>query len=84
MKEQGFDVNLINWRGFLAPAGISDTDRALLDSILSKMVKSEHWKKLLADRGWVNLYMPSDKFAEFLASEQQKVQTLLKALKLTN
>ncbi|TCR68617.1 tripartite tricarboxylate transporter substrate binding protein [Bosea sp. BK604] len=82
MKEQGFDVDLVNWRGFLAPAGISDTDRVRLDKALGEMVKSERWQKLLADRGWVDLYMPSDTFADFLANEDRKVTGTLKSLKL--
>lgn len=82
MKEQGFDVDLVNWRGFLAPAGISDADRTKLDKALGDMVKSERWQKLLEARGWVDLYMPSDKFADFLANEDKKVTNTLRSLKL--
>ncbi|WP_052952967.1 Bug family tripartite tricarboxylate transporter substrate binding protein [Devosia psychrophila] len=84
MKEQGFDVDLVNWRGFLAPAGISDEDRKLLDTTIAKMVQSADWKKTLSDRGWVDMYLPSDEFSAFVASEQTKVGDLLKTLKIVD
>jgi putative tricarboxylic transport membrane protein len=47
------------------------------------MVQSEPWKKLVQQREWVDLYMPSDQFAVFLREEQARISALLKEIGLT-
>ena len=81
-KEQGVDVELVNWRGLMAPEGIKDKDRAALDEALGKMVQSEPWQALVKERGWVDMYQPSDQFAAFLETEQPRIEGILKDLGL--
>jgi putative tricarboxylic transport membrane protein len=45
-------------------------------------VQSAPWKKLLQEREWVDLYMPSDPFTAFLKDEQSRISSLLKELGL--
>jgi putative tricarboxylic transport membrane protein len=64
MKEQGVDVVLANWRAIVAPPGLDDGQtKALLDAV-DAAVKSEGWKKVLADKKWTDLYLPGDDFGE--------------------
>jgi len=81
-REQGVDATLVNWRGLMAPPGIGADDRQALDGAVAKMVQSAPWKKLLQEREWVDLYMPSDRFAAFLKDEQARISSLLKELGL--
>ena len=81
-KEQGVDVELVNWRGLMAPEGIRDRDREALDEALGKMVQSEPWQALVKERGWVDMYQPSDQFAAFLETEQPRIEGILKDLGL--
>jgi putative tricarboxylic transport membrane protein len=81
-KEQGVDVELVNWRGLMAPANIRPADKKALDDALGKMVKTAAWQALLKERGWVNAYLPSDRFAMFVEGEQARIAGLLKDLGL--
>jgi putative tricarboxylic transport membrane protein len=81
-REQGVDATLVNWRGFAAPSGWGG-DRQALEDAIAKMVQSEPWKKLVQQREWVDLYMPSDQFAVFLREEQARISALLKEIGLT-
>ena len=44
--------------------------------------RAQSWKKLVQERGWVDLYMPSDQFAAFLKDEQTRISALMKDLGL--
>jgi putative tricarboxylic transport membrane protein len=81
-KEQGVDAVLVNWRGVMAPPNVTPEDKQALETAISKVVQSDAWKKLLQDREWVDLYMPSDQFATFLKDEQTRISALLKDLGL--
>jgi putative tricarboxylic transport membrane protein len=81
-REQGVDATLVNWRGVMAPASISAEDRQALAEAMGKLVQSDRWKKLLQEREWVDLYMPSDQFTTFLKDEQTRISGLLKELGL--
>ena len=71
--ESGLDVTLSNWRGVVAPAELSDEDRASLLSTIDKMVNSEEWAAELENNGWDSLYQSGDAFAAFL--DEQVAQT---------
>ena len=82
LKEQGVDVELTNWRGVFAPPEISDADKQALGDAVGKMVESAAWQSTLKDRAWLNLYLPPDEFAEFLKTDTQQVETVLKDIGL--
>ena len=77
-KEQGVDVELVNWRGLLAPAKMKAAEKDALDAALSEMVKSDGWQALLKERGWVDMYQPAEEFAGFLGPERIRIEGILK------
>jgi putative tricarboxylic transport membrane protein len=77
-KEQGVDVTLVNWRGVVAPPNLGAEDKQALETAVGKMVQSEAWKKIVQQREWVDLYLPSDQFAAFLKDEQARISGILK------
>jgi putative tricarboxylic transport membrane protein len=82
LKEQGVDVELANWRGVLAAPGLDDAGRkALLDAV-DRMATSEGWKKVLDEKGWMNIYSSGDEFAAFLAAENARITDTLKQIGL--
>ena len=83
-KEQGVDVELVNWRGFMAPASLNANDKKALDAAIAEMVKSPEWQAIVKERGWVDLYLPADEFASFLAQEQGRIAGILKGTGLIN
>lgn len=81
-KEAGLDVELENWRGFVAPAGISDADKQALTDAVQAMYESQAWKDQLTKNGWDDSYLPADEFATFLAEEKTRISAVLSDLGL--
>jgi putative tricarboxylic transport membrane protein len=84
LKEQGIDVSLVNWRGLFAPPGIRDADMEQLSEAIAKMVETPQWQETLANRGWLNMYMPAEEFASFIEEDTEKVEGTLKSIGLVN
>ena len=76
-KEQGYDVELVNWRGLLTKQDVSEDQLAALDAAIGAMVQSEAWQTLLVERGWVDMYQGSGDFSAFLESEQPRIEQIL-------
>jgi putative tricarboxylic transport membrane protein len=83
LKEQGVDVELANWRAVVAPPGIDEAEKKALLDLIDAAVKSEGWKKVLADKKWIDLYLPGDEFAKLVESENARVTEVLKTVGLT-
>jgi len=73
LKEQGIDVEFVNWRGLMAAPGISDTQRQALVKAVSDMVKSDGWKATVKKNEWLDLYMGGDEFKTYVEAEQKTV-----------
>lgn len=82
LKAQGIDIELVNWRGIFAGPGISDEDKATLEAAIAKTVESPEWQELLKARGWSDYYAPSEEFAAFIASESERVKSILTSIGL--
>jgi putative tricarboxylic transport membrane protein len=76
--EMGIDGTFRHWRGIMGPGGMSPEQIAAWDELLGKLVKSESWKKELANRGWTNAYMNSKEFVAYLKQSRAEFETLLK------
>ena len=81
-KEAGLDVELENWRGFVAPKGLSDADKKALTDTVQKMHDSQAWKDEMAANGWDDAYLPADEFAAYLTEEQTRIKGVLAELGL--
>lgn len=80
LEEGGLDVVLANWRGMVAPPGISDADRKALEETVTKMHGSARWRAALESNGWVDSFQVGQPFADFLEAEQARVRGLLRDL----
>ena len=76
-REQGYDVELVNWRGVVTKGDVSPESLAALDAAIGQLVASEAWKKLLAERGQVDMYLNAEAFAAFLDEEQPRIEQIL-------
>ena len=81
LREQGLDVELANWRALLAPPAISRDDRRRLTEVVERMVRSETWRKTLADRGWIDTYLAGDSFAAYLEAERVRIGRIVARLR---
>ncbi|MET8474536.1 tripartite tricarboxylate transporter substrate binding protein [Streptomyces sp. NPDC006422] len=82
LKESGYDVDFTNWRGIVAPPGISDAQRAKLTNLVKKLHASKEWKKSLEVNGWDDAFLVGDDFGTFLDAEDKRVVSVLKELGL--
>jgi putative tricarboxylic transport membrane protein len=82
LKEQGVDVELVNWRAVMASGDVKPADLKTLDAAMGKVVRSPQWQVVAAERGWVDSYLPSDQFAVFLRDEQTRIKSVLDDLGL--
>ncbi|WP_381800167.1 Bug family tripartite tricarboxylate transporter substrate binding protein [Streptomyces niveus] len=82
LREAGLDTDFTNWRGVVAPPGISDAQRDKLIAFFEKLHASPQWKESLKKNGWDDAFLTGDKFGDFLAAEDKRVQSVLKELGL--
>lgn len=84
MKESGIDFTFTNWRGWVAPPGISDADTKMWVDALTKMHDSQEWKDEMTKRGWTDAFQAGDEFGQFIKAQDQAVADILKRLGLTS
>ncbi|HXD27367.1 MAG TPA: tripartite tricarboxylate transporter substrate binding protein [Arthrobacter sp.] len=82
LKESGIDLVFSNWRGLVAPPGISDEDKAKLVDTVTKMHESDEWKAALEKNRWTDAFMTGDEFGSFLKDQDQRVADVLQKLGL--
>ena len=57
LKEAGIDLTFTNWRGVLAPPGISDDAKQAMVKVLEEMHGTQQWKEALVKNGWTDAFM---------------------------
>ncbi|MDQ0635646.1 putative tricarboxylic transport membrane protein [Arthrobacter pascens] len=82
LKESGIDLEFTNWRGMVAPPGISDADKAKLIAALEKMHGSNGWKEALKTHSWTDAFVTGDQFKSFLTEQDKRVADVLTKLGL--
>ena len=80
----GYDVELTNWRGVVAPPNISDEARERLLALVAEMQESEAWQNEVEERGWADAYLAGDEFEAFLEEERQRVRGVLEDIGLVS
>ncbi len=77
LPEAGLDVVVENWRGVVAPAGITGEQEQALEALLVDMTRTDEWRDALARRGWGDALLAGPEFEEFVRSEQDRVSRVL-------
>jgi putative tricarboxylic transport membrane protein len=78
LKEGGVNLEVLNWRSVMAPAGITPEQRKVLSDAVEKMVKTKEWAEILKARGWDDAYLGGAAFETFLKDEDVRVTKVLK------
>ncbi|GAB2764808.1 Bug family tripartite tricarboxylate transporter substrate binding protein [Amycolatopsis magusensis] len=82
LQESGVDVSFTNWRGIVAPPGISNGDREKLVSLFTRLQDTQQWQDALRLNGWTNAFSAGDEYGAFLKAENDRVASVLKELGL--
>jgi putative tricarboxylic transport membrane protein len=80
LKEQGVDVELINWRAIFGAPAISDAQKKDLIDAIGKAIKTPSWQETLKRNDWTDMYLPGDQFKAFLDSEQTRITKIMDGL----
>jgi putative tricarboxylic transport membrane protein len=82
LKSLDVDLVFTNWRGIVAPPGLSAEKQQQYQELLTKMHDSAQWKQTLADQGWTDAFQKGDEFKTFLGTENDRVAGVLRELGL--
>jgi putative tricarboxylic transport membrane protein len=80
LKEQGVDVEMVNWRGVFGAPGITDAQRKELLDVIGKAVQSASWQDTLKRNDWSDMYLAGDAFKTFLDADIQRIDKILAGL----
>ncbi|MDA0566951.1 tripartite tricarboxylate transporter substrate binding protein [Streptomonospora sp. S1-112] len=83
LPEQGVDAVLPNWRGFMAPPGITEAERAELTAIVEEMVASPEWRDTLERNRWDDTFQTGPEFEAFLQEEIARITDVTEDLDLS-
>ncbi|MDA9956185.1 tripartite tricarboxylate transporter substrate-binding protein [Candidatus Pelagibacter sp.] len=80
LKEQGYDVQFVNWRGFFGPPNMSNKDKKALSKMLGEVMKTPEWEAVRKRNAWVNIYNSDKDFVKFLDAQTVEMTALMKKL----
>ncbi len=77
LVEGGVDVTLTNWRGVVAPRGITGEQRDALVGLVDDMTRTDSWQETLEREGWASEVKLGDDYAQFLGEEITRVDKVI-------
>lgn len=80
LKEQGINLEVMNWRGVFAAPGITDAQRDALVKAVDAAVKTPQWKAALDKLEWVEYYLPVPAFRTFVDEEDKRISAIVGSL----
>jgi putative tricarboxylic transport membrane protein len=80
LQESGYDVSFTNWRGVVAPPGLSDAERDRLTRLFDALHDSPEWQRSLKHNGWDDAFLTGEEFGAFLDAQDKRVVSVLKEL----
>ena len=78
ITESGLDVVFANWRAIYAAGGITPQERDAIVAVIHAAHDTDAWQQVLAANGWTDFLQTGDQFASFLASEQTRIEAVLR------
>jgi tripartite-type tricarboxylate transporter receptor subunit TctC len=81
-KEQGFDVDVVMWRGVAAPRGTPKEAIARLEDAIRKVVESPDFKERSAKLGFEPAFLPAADFGKVIANDDEAISRLMEQLGL--
>ncbi len=80
LKELGYNVSFVNWRGFFGVPGLSDTEVTEYTTMLEKMYSTDEWATVRDRNGWIEIFKPRDQFVTFLEEQEKEIGGLMREL----
>ncbi|OFV47866.1 MULTISPECIES: Bug family tripartite tricarboxylate transporter substrate binding protein [Oligella] len=77
-KEQGFDIELANWRGFLGAPNMPEDNYREWIGRFEQLNDSDEWKETMKTQGWEPFFLTGEAFGEFIQAETERINGVLK------
>jgi putative tricarboxylic transport membrane protein len=77
VREQGVDAAFFNWRGFVAPRGLTSAQTAFWDQAFARAVRSDDWKKDVQANAWAEDFMTSAETKRHVEAEYDIMKATL-------
>lgn len=84
LQDEGIDLAITNWRGLIAPGGISDGERQALVDLVTEMHDAGQWTDAVETNGWTDAFLTGDDFQAFLDEDIALTQDTLQTIGLTS
>ncbi|CAA9420597.1 MAG: Tricarboxylate transport protein TctC, partial [uncultured Quadrisphaera sp.] len=75
--EAGYDVELTNWRGVVAPGSVDAEQQQALVDLVTQLHDTPAWEAELEERGWTDAFVPGEDFGAELTTQIEEVRTTL-------
>lgn len=83
LTQAGVDVSLENWRGVVAPPGLSDAQQQALIDVFARVRRSQTWQQVMRENYWRDAWLPGAAFGRYMDAEETHVSAVLADLGLT-
>jgi putative tricarboxylic transport membrane protein len=80
LKEQGIDMEFVNWRGFFGAPGLPKEKTDMYRAAIAKMYSTPQWEVVRKRNGWVNIHNEGKDFENFLVKQETVMKNLMKKL----
>jgi putative tricarboxylic transport membrane protein len=77
LKEEGVDVVVTNWRGVVAPPGITEEQETALEDLIMEMTETDSWQEACEREGWGDVALAGPEFEEFLDQENKRIDEVI-------
>lgn len=78
--EQGYNATFDNWRGIMAPKGITPEQVAFWVDALRKATSSDEFRKIAEKQMWTDIFMGSKEATEFMKKDYEHLKATLTSL----
>lgn len=77
LMEQGIDLHLPNWRGVVAPPGLSDEETQELQDIIDETIATDEWSDALERNAWQDTELLGPEYGQFIAEETDRIDGIV-------
>nr|WP_244960862.1 tripartite tricarboxylate transporter substrate-binding protein [Pseudoclavibacter chungangensis] len=78
--EQGVDLTMSNWRGLVAPPGLTPEQTAELVAIATELEGSAAWQDVIRRNKWTDSFLTGPGFADYLTEQQAEADEIFEGL----
>lgn len=78
--ESGVDVTFQNWRGIVAPPGLTKAQQDYYVDVVTRARASTIWQETLARNNWQDSFLVGAEFSSFLTSNRERTAQTLTAM----